>query len=124
MKAFDRNRPAAQELAVATGARVLTVACSPEGAPSHDAAVERGLAAYAWLLCEGCEVDLTAFTDNLAGAVLAQAILVAAARQGLPAPAGGIQATVPGPWPTEAAARGRVTQPTGSGRPTRKTRLS
>lgn len=88
--ALEQSRPAAGHLAVATGARVLTVACSYERQPSHAAAVERGIAAYAWLLGEGCDLHLTAVTHDPTGALLVEAILVGAGNHGLPVPAGRI----------------------------------
>lgn len=87
---LERGRPSAGDLATATGARVLTVACSPNGEPSLAAAVERGIAAYAWLLGEGSDLDLTAFTHDSTSAALVEAILVAARNRGLPLPEGDI----------------------------------
>ena len=98
VEALQRNRPSARDIAVVTGARVLTVACSQRGKPSDIAAVNRGLNAYAWLLSEGCDVDQTAFTHDANGAALAESILVVARNQGLPVPAGGI-------WPCRPRSR-------------------
>ena len=88
--ALDDSRLSAGELARATGARVLTVACLPEGEGIDAAAVERGIAAYAWLIGEGCNLDLTAFTHDPTGAPLMEAILVTARNDGLPLPTWGI----------------------------------
>lgn len=87
VEALARSRSTAAELAVATGARVLTVACSPSSLSSHAVAIEWGMAVYAWLLGEGCELHLTAFTDDSTAASLADAIRAAALNQGLPVPA-------------------------------------
>lgn len=86
--ALTRSRPSAESFAVATGARVLTVACSSPRQTSQAAAIEDGLAAYAWLIGEGCDPLSTAFIDDSTGAELAEAVLVAAKNQGLPVPAG------------------------------------
>lgn len=86
--ALEQNRPSAGDLAVATGARVLTIACLAPDTPSLAAAVKNGVTAYAWLLGEGCDVNLTAFTHDSVGASLLEGILVAARSRGLPVPAG------------------------------------
>lgn len=90
MDSLERSRRSAGDLAVSTGARVLTVACSAPGEPLSRAAVEAGVAAYAWLIGEGCNLDLTAFTHDSSGAALVEAILLEAISDGLPVPAGGI----------------------------------
>lgn len=76
--ALEQRRPSAGDLAVATGARVFTVACLPQGTPSSHAAVENGMAAYTWLLGEGCDLDVTVFTHDPMDAWLVDAILVTA----------------------------------------------
>lgn len=77
---LERYRPSAHEIAVTTGARILTVACR---------AVEDGLSAYLWLLGEGCDTKATAFTDPVGG-TLAAAVLEAASLRGLPLPSAGV----------------------------------
>ena len=87
---FEQSRRPAGDIAESTGARVLEVACV-SGAPfSPLSPVERGVAAYAWLIGEGCDVDSTAFTHEGGAASLADAILLAARDRGLPIPALGI----------------------------------
>ena len=78
---LERYRPSALEFAIATGARILTVACG--------GAVEDGLAAYVWLLGEGCDTKATAFTDPVGG-TLAAAVLEAGNARGLPLPSAGV----------------------------------
>lgn len=86
-------RPLAFEVAVATGARILTVACC--------GAVEDGLTAYGWLLGEGCDTRATAFTDPVGG-TLAAAVLEAGSARGLPLPSAGV-------WPSrQSLASGRT----------------
>jgi acetyl esterase/lipase len=87
---FEESRRPTGDLAVSTGARVLEVACLSGGTLSPTSPVERGVAAYAWLLGEGCDVDSTAFTHEAGAAALADAILLAARNRGLPVPALGI----------------------------------
>ena len=82
--ALERSRRSAHDLAQADAARVLTVACQR---CSFAGAVDAGLAAYGWLLREGCDVALTSFADDSADAGLADAVLAAASRRGLPLPA-------------------------------------
>jgi len=84
--ALERSRRLAGELAVNTRARVLTVACSSRGEASSTAAVEAGVAAYAWLLGEGCDPESTVFTHDATSAPLVAAILLAAGKDGLPVP--------------------------------------
>ena len=92
----EKSRQSAGALAAATGARVLTAACSSHGGRlSHTVAVERGLAAYVWLLGEGCDPELTAFVYDSGDAALVEAILVATEREGLPVPAGGVWPVIP-----------------------------
>lgn len=83
---LETFRPAAWDLAMKTGARVLSVACASAAELSHTAPVEAGLAAYAWLLGEGCDVDRTTFAHDPSGGPLVAAIRVAAATRGLPLP--------------------------------------
>jgi hypothetical protein len=83
-----RSPPAAHTfatmLAMATGARVLTVGCRSQ--PSRQA-VEDSVAAYAWLLEEGVDLRRTAFVDDPDGAGLTLAVLLAARNHRLPMPA-------------------------------------
>ena len=88
--AIETTRPLAWNLAVATRARVLTVACASGDGVVHGGTVEEGVAAYAWLLGEGCDLDLTAFVSERAEISLATAVLFAAVRRGLPPPVGGV----------------------------------
>ena len=88
--ALERRRHLAGDLAVGTRARVLTIDCSAQGNTSQAAAVENGVVAYAWLVGEGCNLDLTGFNDDSTSAWLAEAILVAATKEGLAVPASGI----------------------------------
>jgi monoterpene epsilon-lactone hydrolase len=81
------GRAPAADLAAATGARVLSVGCRLAGGNTRSSAVEDGVAAYAWLLNEGCDVDTTAFIGDPVGAARAVGVLLAARGQGLPVPA-------------------------------------
>jgi hypothetical protein len=81
VEAIERTRRSAGDLAVASGARVLLVGCTPPG--------ECGIAAYAWLLGEGCDPGTTAFTSGASDASLVEAISTAARERGLPVPAAG-----------------------------------
>ena len=83
--ALEKSRPSAGSLAFLTGARVLSVACPPMGT-SLAASVEQGIAAYAWLLNEGCDSDRTAFTYDLIGGLLVKALLVTIRQRSLPPP--------------------------------------
>jgi acetyl esterase/lipase len=80
--ALEQSRPSAERLALASGARVLTVACSPP----HAVAIEAGIAAYAWLIGEGCDVDRTMFVHDTSAASVVDAIVVEASTRGLPVP--------------------------------------
>ena len=82
---LERYGLSALEFAIATGARILTVACW--------GAVEDGLAAYVWLLGEGCDTRATAFTDPVGG-TLAAAVLEAGSARGLPLPSAGVWLSV------------------------------
>lgn len=98
--AVDAARPVAAELAKATGGRVLSVGCRGESLPPSSSAVDDGLAAFAWLLGEGCDPALTVFVANRETAALAHTVFQAARDSGLPIPVGGVQdetATTPRP---------------------------
>jgi hypothetical protein len=71
----------ATRLAVRTGARVLTVG---------GASVEDGVAAWRWLLREGCDTGTTTFVGTAAGSVLAFDVLAEADHLGLALPEGGV----------------------------------
>ena len=79
-------RPAAEKLAAASGARVLTVACG--SAPLRTAAhsVEAALRAYAWLLREGCDLTRVTFVSDSSNGSVVRDILTAATLRGLPIP--------------------------------------
>lgn len=64
VEALERSRSLAGELAVRSGARILVVACRQQPDQTFSAAVERGVAAYAWLLGEGCDANTTAFSSE------------------------------------------------------------
>ncbi|HYH49333.1 MAG TPA: hypothetical protein VEG38_07270 [Acidimicrobiia bacterium] len=71
----------ATRLAANTGARVLTVS---------GASVEDGIAAWRWLLREGCDTRTTTFVGTPAGSVLAFDVLAEAEHCGLALPEGGV----------------------------------
>lgn len=71
----------ATDLALRTGARVLVVPGS---------SVADGVAAWAWLLGEGCDTASTAFVGTTAGSVRAFDVLAEAQRRGLALPEGGV----------------------------------
>jgi monoterpene epsilon-lactone hydrolase len=73
----ESGRRRAGTLAVATGARVLSVTC---------VAVDDGVAAYVWLLGEGVDLDTTTFVCDAAGGDRAGAVLQAARDRKLPLP--------------------------------------
>ena len=85
-RALEHSRRAAGDLAVTTGARVLTVACRGVAAHSRAAAVQRGVAAYVWLLGEGCDLDNTTFRDDAADHWLVTGITGRAGNRGVPVP--------------------------------------
>ena len=87
---FGRVRLTTGTLAVVTGARVLVVACSPRGDHGYAAAVRNGMAAYKWLIGEGCDLARTVFRQDATGVCLAEGVLFGLRRQGLPLPAGGV----------------------------------
>jgi hypothetical protein len=64
------------------------VDCSSNGRRSQAVAVEKGIAAYAWLLGEGCDVGKTVFSQVSTGVGLVAPILLVATNRGLPIPAG------------------------------------
>lgn len=99
--ALEQIRPSAWDLAMRTGARVLSVACSACTEPSpHTAAVKAGLTAYAWLLSEGCDLDRTTFAHEPGGGPLVEGIRVGAVIRGLPVPAYDTETTI-GSLPVE-----------------------
>jgi hypothetical protein len=73
-------RMAAGELAVSTGARVLTVECM---------SVRDGVTAYAWLLGEGSDPPTTSFTGESADSSLPAAVRRGVQARGLPEPSPG-----------------------------------
>lgn len=77
---LEAVRPAAGDLAVATGARLFTVDCPT---------VAHGITAYRWLLAEGCDLDGTAFIDDGAMATLATEMHLEICRRGLRSPVHG-----------------------------------
>jgi acetyl esterase/lipase len=84
-----RHHGFAQDLAVATGARVFAVACRRD--PSRPrSAVEDGIAAYAWLLGEGVDLETTAFIGGKGRDCLGGKVLQAARDRGLPVPLAGL----------------------------------
>ena len=85
--ALEQARPIAERLAAVTGARILTVACLAGAQRSRAAAVDAGLTAYGWLLCEGCDVDVTTFVSGPSNRAVVMAILNAARTHRLPLPA-------------------------------------
>lgn len=94
-----QSRPFAGELAVLTGARVLTVACSSsERSPSRSGAAQRGVTAYRWLLGEGCTTESTAFAHDASGGSLLEEILLVARKAGLPLPGGTTWSGSDGIW--------------------------
>jgi acetyl esterase/lipase len=76
----ERIRGVAQDLAVETGARVLTIGCRRGPEHPHPTAIEDGVAAYTWLLQEGCNLKRTAFVQDSTNTDLVAAILRAARR--------------------------------------------
>ena len=76
-EALRAGRPAAHELAAATGARVLSVGCR---------AVDDGVDAWAWLLGEGVDLASAAFIVGFGSEQLAAAVRSAAQSRGLPVP--------------------------------------
>lgn len=87
---LDQARRLAGRIAVVTGARVLTVGC-PAVRRGSRSAVFAGVAAYRWLLAEGCGLERTAFFSS--DESLATAILAAAWNDGLPLPVGGVRSS-------------------------------
>lgn len=81
-------RPLATRLAIATEARVLSVGCRPLAGPCR-ASVESGVAAWVWLLGEGCDLSTTAFVSTPAGRARAVDVLRRAAERELSLPAVG-----------------------------------
>ena len=89
MGSVDTIRPLAANLAVAAGARVLTIGYRL--APEHPfpAAVDDAVAAWRWLLDGGADPAAVAFAGDSAGGGLTVAALLAARDHGLPLPAAG-----------------------------------
>ena len=88
--ALDRYRPAARELARSTGARVLMVDCGDEAAGSEQAALDAGVAAFAWLVGEGSDLALTSFVGNRSEGSFIDDVVEALRRRALPVPAGAL----------------------------------
>lgn len=84
---LERSRPLAANLALNTGFRILTVPCRLGPDDAESVAVDRVLAAYRWLLCEGCDLDAAAFTVKASDHALIAAIGRAAIALNLPLPA-------------------------------------
>ena len=85
--ALEESRRRAERVSVATGGRVLTVACRQEATQSLSARAERGITAYAWLIGEGTDVDVTVFMRDSANAALLSTVRVMARTRDLPLPA-------------------------------------
>jgi len=83
---LESARRSAEDLAIATGARVLTVACSGSSDGSFDKAVMAGLVAWTWLLTEGCAPDRTTFVYDVLDRELAEAVMQGLRSEGLPVP--------------------------------------
>ena len=75
---LETGRLRAGRLAATTRARVITVACR--------GTVERAVAAYAWLLREGCDPETTSFVCDSDDASLLPAILGTVRAAALPPP--------------------------------------
>ena len=82
------TRPLAARLALATGARVLHVGCRVPSRPSR-AVIEDVVAAWRWLLGEGCDVRTTAFIAPSADGARALDVLLEVRRRCLPLPLAG-----------------------------------
>ena len=80
-------RPVAADLAIATGARVLTVGFHVGRSRGDFSAVEDGLTVWRWLLGEGCDSHTTAFIAGPVKGARAVAVLYEARRRGLQLPA-------------------------------------
>lgn len=79
IEALTAGRELAREIAIATGARVLSIGC-------RSATVDDGVTAYGWLLGEGLDLHTTCFVIDPAGGGLASAVTAAAKARGLPVP--------------------------------------
>ena len=88
--ALTVGRRLAANLALATGARVFSVGCRLAREQSQAAAIEDGVAAYVWLLGEGCDLDTTAFISDFSSGARAVGVLRSARDGGLPLPAAGV----------------------------------
>ena len=84
--ATQESQAGAEQLAIATGARVLMVSCRSHPAQSLMGRVERGIAAYTWLLGEGCDLALSAFSYDAANLSLLHAVRPAANARRIPLP--------------------------------------
>ena len=89
--ALETTRAQAGRLAGSIGARVLTVACGAPARDSRSNETQRGLAAYLWLLGEGCDPGRTVFVSDPSDAGLLRTVLLAARRRGVPLPGGLIE---------------------------------
>jgi len=88
--ALECARPVAARWAILTGARVLLVACRHRQEEDHATAVERGAAAYTWLVREGCDADNTMFTADATDEDLMIDIFDAVGAQSAPVPTRGV----------------------------------
>lgn len=84
--AARQGRAGSEQLAIVTGARVLMVSCRSHPAQSLTARTERGLAAYTWLLGEGCDLARSAFSYHGANPSLLHAVRLAARARRIPLP--------------------------------------
>ncbi|MCB2106702.1 MAG: alpha/beta hydrolase [Rhodobacteraceae bacterium] len=84
------HRRVAYDIAKAAAARVLVL--DYRLAPEHPfpAAIEDGVAAYAWLLDQGLTSDRIVFAGDSAGGNLVIAVMLAARERNLPRPAAGV----------------------------------
>jgi hypothetical protein len=78
----ERVRLVAGEMAVSTGARVLTVECMT---------ARYGIAAYAWVLGEGLDPDTTSFIGEPVNSPLPAAVRWGVEALGLPQPSPGLR---------------------------------
>ena len=89
MGSVNTIRPLAANLAVAAGARVLTIGYRLAPEHAFPAAVDDAVAAWRWLLDGGADPATVAFAGDSAGGGLTVAALLAVRDQGLPLPAAG-----------------------------------
>lgn len=83
-------RPLATNLALAAGARVLSLDYRLAPEHPHPAAVDDAVTAWAWLLEQGTDPATVAFGGDSAGGGLTVAALLAAKERDLPLPAAGV----------------------------------